>query len=83
MQKTSLYHRADSSIKLLDLHTTQTQTSEVRWAGHWAVNSVFAQVSPKKTSHRQLKKTSNVRVPNLINIDATNPIQIQNLHALF
>ena len=39
-------HSADSSIKLSDHHTTQTQTSEVRWAarfsGHWVVTSMFA-----------------------------------------
>ena len=39
-------HSADSSIKLSGRHTTQTQTSEVRWAarfiGHWVVPSMFA-----------------------------------------
>ena len=42
----ALIHRADSSIKLSGCHTTQTQTSEVRWAarfsGHWVVTSMFA-----------------------------------------
>ena len=51
-------HSADSPIKLSDLYTTQTQTREVRWAacfsGHWVVTSM-------RTSHRQLKKTSNGR----------------------
>ena len=39
-------HSADSSIKLSGRHTTQTRTSEVRWAarfsGHWVVTSMFA-----------------------------------------
>ena len=39
------YHSTDSSIKLSDLHTTQTQTSELRWGacfiGHWVVTSMF------------------------------------------
>ena len=39
-------HSADSSIKRSGRHTTQTQTSEVRWAarfsGHWVVTSMFA-----------------------------------------
>ena len=40
------FHNADRPIKLLDLHTTQTQTSEVRWAarfsGHRVVTRMFA-----------------------------------------
>ena len=42
-------HSADSSIKLSDHHTTQTQTSEVRWAarfsGHWVVGHQHVCVS--------------------------------------
>ena len=38
-------HSADSSIKLSGHDTTQTQTSEVRWAvhfsGHWVATSMF------------------------------------------
>ena len=37
---------ADTSIKLSGRHTTQTQTSEVRWAarfsGHGVVTNIFA-----------------------------------------
>ena len=58
-------HSAASSNELLHLLTRQTQTREVRWgarsSGHWVVTSMFAQVSPKRTSYRQLKKTSNGR----------------------
>ena len=40
------YDSTESSIKLSDLHTTQTQTSEVMWAarfsGHCVVTSMFA-----------------------------------------
>ena len=46
MSLRALIHRADSSIKISGCHTTQTQTSEVRWAarfsGHWVVTSMFA-----------------------------------------
>ena len=39
-------HSAASSNDLLDLHSTQTQTCEVRWgarfSGHWVVTSMFA-----------------------------------------
>ena len=52
-------------IKLSGRHTTQTQTSEVRWAarftGHRVVTSMFAKVTPERPSHRQLKKTSTGR----------------------
>ena len=40
------WNNSDSSIKLSDLHTTQTPASEARWAarfsGHWVVTSMFA-----------------------------------------
>ena len=39
-------HSTDSSVKHSSRHSTQTQTSEVRWAarssGHWVVTSMFA-----------------------------------------
>ena len=58
-------HSAASSIMLSGRHTTQTQTSEVRWAVrysiHWVVTSMFAYVTRKRPSHRQLKKTPNGR----------------------
>ena len=41
-----MLHSATSSNELLHLHTTHTQTSEVRWivrfSGHWVVTSMFA-----------------------------------------
>ena len=56
-------HSPDSSIKLWGRCTTQTQTSEVRWAAcfsdHWVVTSMFASVTPERSWHRQLKKISN------------------------
>ena len=58
-------HTTESSINHLGRHSTQTQTSEVRCAagvsGHWVVNNMFAKVTPKRQSHKHLKKTSNGR----------------------
>ena len=60
-----LIHSVASSNELLDLHTTQTQASEVRrgacFSGHWMTTSIFAEVTPKSTSQRQLQKISNGR----------------------
>ena len=79
-------HSAASSNELLDLHNTPTQTSEVRWgarySGHWVVTSMFAQVTPRRTSHRQTKKTSNGRSSQL-NVCPTNPIQFLNQDDFF
>ena len=57
-------HSAASSIMLSGRHTTQTQTSEVRWAVRFSVHwmfTMFAYITPKRPSHRQLKKTPNGR----------------------
>ena len=57
-----IMHSSDSSNELSDLLTTQTQASEVgcgaRFNGHRVANSMFAYVTPKRTSNRELKKTS-------------------------
>ena len=41
-----VHHSAVSSNELLDLHTTQTQSSKVSWgarfSGHWVVTSMFS-----------------------------------------
>ena len=68
--KTKVYpfqviHSAASSNELLDRHTTLTQITDVGWgarfSGHWVVTSMFVYVTPRRTSHRQLRKNSNGR----------------------
>ena len=60
-----IMHSADSPNELSDLHTTQTQASEVGWCArfncHRVATSRFAYVTPRRTSNRELKKTSNGR----------------------
>ena len=80
-------HSADSSVKLSGGHTTQTQTSEVRWAarfsGHWVV--MFACfISNSQEAITQATKISQMEdVPNLINFGPTNPILILHQHEIF
>ena len=60
------FHSADSFIKLSDLHSTQTQTSEVRWAAcfgdHWAC---LHKKLPRGHETGNQKKASNGRISQL------------------
>ena len=77
----------NSSVKLSGRHTTQIQTSEVRWAarfgGHWVVMFACFISNSQEAITQATKKPQMEDVPNLINFGPTKPIQILHQHEIF
>ena len=76
-------HSADRSSELPDLHTTQTQTREVHASvvTEW-LPAYLLKLLPEYIKG-QLKKASNKRCFQFINIYLTNAIQVLNLREFF